>query len=197
MFSVAANRFVLLNDFLIKTSQSSLLDTIHELNLKLENTALTNLDENFHHLRKLKFYENKYSKMTERISSLQTNLQTSLEYESMLEVLKKLNYISTNNILRLKGQVAALFSSGKELLLTELIYQNIIDNLTPSEIAALLSSIIFQDKRSDNEAIDENQIKEITPALSEAKKQLSKLFKIEKYILIDLTNNMYIFIIFD
>ena len=91
----------------------------------------------------------------------------------MLEVLKKLNYISNNNILRLKGQVAAIFGSGKELLLTELIYQNLIDNLTSSEIAALLSAIIFQGKRFDDQTQDENQKKEITPALHQAKQQLS------------------------
>jgi superfamily II RNA helicase len=111
--------------------------------------------------------------MNERISSLQTNLQTSADYESMLEVLKKLNYISTNNLLSLKGQVAAIFGSGKELLLTELIYQNLIDNLSPSEIAALLSAIIFQGKRFDNEANDESKKKEITPSLHQAKQQLS------------------------
>ena len=116
--------------------------------------------------------------MNERISSVQTNLQTSADYESMLEILKKLNYISrTNNILRLKGQVAAIFGSGKELLLTELIYQNLIDHLTPSEIAALISAIIFQGKRFDDQVNDEEKKKEITPALHQAKQQLSRSSK--------------------
>jgi superfamily II RNA helicase len=118
--------------------------------------------------------------MNERISSLQTNLQTSADYESMLEVLKKLNYISNTNILKLKGQIAAIFGSGKELLLTELIYQNLIDNLTPSEIAALISSIIFQGKRFDDEINNENEKKEITPALYRAKQQLSMTSKKKK-----------------
>jgi hypothetical protein len=174
VFLVASTRFIVLTDFLTKLSQSSLLDNLHKLNEKLENEIHTNLDENFHHLRKLNFYENKSLEMTERISSLQTNLQTSADYESMLEVLKKLNYISNTNILKLKGQVAAIFGSGKELLLTELIYQNLIDNLTPSEIAALISAIIFQGKRFDDQVNDENQNKEITPALHQAKLKLSK-----------------------
>jgi superfamily II RNA helicase len=182
--SIALNRFNVLNDFLIKISQLSLLNNLHELNLKLENeNFLINLNEIFHYLRKLNFYENKYSNMNERISSLQTNLQTSVEYESMLEVLKQLNYISNTNILKLKGQVAAIFSSGKELLLTELIYQNLIDNLTPSEIAALISSIIFQGKRFDDEINNEEEKKEITPALYQAKQQLSMLLKTKLFIL--------------
>jgi len=171
--SIASNRFIILNDFLTKISQLSLLNNLHELNLKLENEIFENLNENFHYLRKLNFYENKYSNINERISSLQTNLQTSADYESMLEVLKQLNYISHTNILKLKGQVAAIFGSGKELLLTELIYQNLIDNLTPSEIAALISAIIFQGKRFDDEVNNEDKKKEITPALYQAKQQLS------------------------
>ncbi len=173
-----------MHDLLTKTSQLSLLDNLHELNRKLENETFVNLTENFHHLRKLNFYENKYSDMNERLSSLQSNLQTSAEYESMLEVLKQLNYISNTNILKLKGQVAAIFGSGKELLLTELIYQNLIDHLTPSEIAALISAIIFQGKRFDDAVNNENQTKEITPALHQAKQQLSRLMKKSKKLIL-------------
>ena len=169
---VASTRFTLLRNLLNKTS---LLDTLHQLNSQFDKDVDTTLDEPFHQLRKLKFYENKATEMNERISSVQTNLQTSADYESMLEILKKLNYISRkDNILRLKGQVAAIFGSGKELLLTELIYQNLIDHLTPSEIAALISAIIFQGKRFDDQVNDEEKKKEITPALHQAKQQLSR-----------------------
>lgn len=179
------NRFILLNDLLTKTTEPSLLGNLHALNVKLENETFSNLNENFHYIRKLKFYENKYAEMNKRISSIQANLQTSAEYESMLEVLKKLNYISNNNLLSLKGQVAAIFGSGNELLLTELIYQNLIDHLTSSEIAALLSSIVFQGKRFDDQADDDDK-KEITPNLQQAKKDLSTLkirFFFKKYVL--------------
>lgn len=118
--------------------------------------------------------------MNERLSSLQTNMQTSAEYESMLDVLKKLNYISNSNLLSLKGQVAAIFGSGKELLLTELIYQNLIDDLSPSEIAALISSIVFQGKRFDHEIENDNEKKEITPTLNQAKQRLSMSFETER-----------------
>ena len=189
--SVASTRFGVLKEFLTKASQLSLLTNLQELNSKLDHeTFAENLSETFHYLRKLTFYESKYSKMNERLYSLQTNLQTSAEYESMLEVLKQLNYISDTNILHLKGQVAALFGSGKELLLTELIYQNLIDALSPSEIAALLSAIVFQGKRFDTDAEKENEKPEITPALQQAKQRLSKLFalspklKRKKHILI-------------
>ena len=178
--SVAAKRFHLLSPLLSKQpSSSSSLDQLHQLNESLENELHPNVDEHFHQLRKLNFYENKYAEMNQRIASVQSNLQTSADYESMLEILKKLNYISRKqNLLRLKGQVAAIFGSGKELLLTELIYQNLIDGLSAGEIAALLSAIIFQGKRFDENSNTEKNKSEITPALTQAKAQLSRKFSI-------------------
>ena len=168
--SVAATRFHLLN----KIVGASLLDQLRQTNELFETQTFENVDEDFHQLRRLNFYENKLKEMKDRISSIQSNLQQSADYESMLEILKKMNYISRNNLLKLKGQVAAIFGSGKELLLTELIYQNLIDHLTSSEIAALLSAIVFQGKRVDDQSNDQGKRQEMTPALHQAKKQLSE-----------------------
>ena len=173
-------RFTLVKDFLNKNSQFDLLNKLHQLNNKLIDQTFDNVHEHFHHLRKLNFYESKLTRMNERLSSLQSNLQSSAEYESMLEVLKQLRYISKTNILKLKGQVAAQFGSGKELLLTELVFQNLIDNLTPSEIAALVSAIVFQGKRFDEQAQTIEQRKEMTPALHKAKQDLSRQTKKKK-----------------
>lgn len=151
------------------------MKTLNNLSEQIEQENLENSEENFSKLRKLFFYEKKYSDLDQRIGSIQSNLQTSADYESMLEVLKKLSYISKReNLLRLKGQVAAIFGSGKELLLTELIYQNVIDQLNPNEIAALLSAIIFQGKKYDDQALKDEKRKEITPNLEKAKHNLSK-----------------------
>ena len=152
---------------------SNELNALRQWNEELENEE--NQTEQFDQLRKLNFYEQKLNSMNERIGSVKSNLQTSADYESMLEILKKLNYISKgDNILRLKGQVAAIFGSGKELLLTEIIYQNVIDHLTPSEIAAILSSIVFQGKKFDESMLEDEKRKEITPTLDQAKHQLRK-----------------------
>lgn len=49
----------------------------------------------------------------------------------------------------MKGRVA-LDMGTHELLITELVYRNILTNLQPAEIAALLSALVFQQKM-DNE----------------------------------------------
>ncbi|XP_043272709.1 helicase SKI2W [Venturia canescens] len=65
------------------------------------------------------------------------------EYINRVNILKDLNYIDTDDRVTLKGRVA-LDMGTHELLITELVYRNLLTNLHPAEIAALLSALIFQ-----------------------------------------------------
>ncbi|XP_063988290.1 superkiller complex protein 2 [Diachasmimorpha longicaudata] len=67
------------------------------------------------------------------------------EYVNRVEVLKQLGYIDTDDRITLKGRVA-LDMGSHELLITELVYRNILTNLHPAEIAALISALVFQGK---------------------------------------------------
>ena len=49
---------------------------------------------------------------------------------------------------QLKGRVACEIS-GHELIITELIFHNMLTPLHPTEIAAVLSSVVFQGRRYD------------------------------------------------
>ena len=52
-------------------------------------------------------------------------------------------FLNDRNVVELKGCVACEIHS-HEVLLTELLFQNMFSQFEPSEIAALLSCIIFQ-----------------------------------------------------
>lgn len=58
-------------------------------------------------------------------------------------MLKHIGYLSQRNTVELKGKVACELHS-HEVLLTELLFQNVFDDFQPGEIAALLSSLVFQ-----------------------------------------------------
>lgn len=45
----------------------------------------------------------------------------------------------------IKGKVAVIMGSN-ELMITELMFRNILKDMPPAEIAALLSSLVFQAK---------------------------------------------------
>ncbi|KAJ2896569.1 putative ATP-dependent RNA helicase [Zalerion maritima] len=74
------------------------------------------------------------------------NLQLLPDYEQRIEVLKKLSFVDYSSRIQLKGKVACEIHSGDELILTELILENVLRDYEPAEIAALLSSFVFQEK---------------------------------------------------
>ncbi|CAF92300.1 unnamed protein product, partial [Tetraodon nigroviridis] len=64
------------------------------------------------------------------------------EYHQRIQVLQHLQYIDSGGAVQLKGRVACQISS-HELLLTELLFENILSPLAPEESAALLSCLVF------------------------------------------------------
>ncbi|KAL0270353.1 UNVERIFIED_CONTAM: hypothetical protein PYX00_007793 [Menopon gallinae] len=70
------------------------------------------------------------------------------EYQSRLLVLRKLKYIDSNNSVQMKGNVACEMSN-HELLITELVLRNALNDLQPAEIAALLSCFVYQGKKNN------------------------------------------------
>lgn len=81
------------------------------------------------------------------------------EYENRIKVLQELRYVDQQRRIELKGKVACEIGMN-ELMITELVLENILKNLKPAEVAALLSSLVFQQKIND-EVIDETMEKSL------------------------------------
>lgn len=67
------------------------------------------------------------------------------EYQYKTEILKHLNYVDDQQAVTLKGRVACEMGSN-ELMITELVLCNTFNDKSSAEIAALLSSLVFQGK---------------------------------------------------
>ncbi|XP_055628497.1 SKI2 subunit of superkiller complex protein [Toxorhynchites rutilus septentrionalis] len=67
------------------------------------------------------------------------------DYCNKLKVLQELRYIDEMQQVAMKGRVACEMGQN-ELMITELVLRNILTDLQPAEIAALLSSLVFQAK---------------------------------------------------
>ncbi|GCB72592.1 hypothetical protein scyTo_0002073 [Scyliorhinus torazame] len=67
------------------------------------------------------------------------------EYEQRVNVLKTLKYIDESCAVQLKGRVACEISN-HELIVTEMVFENVLTDLHPEEIVALLSCLVFQQK---------------------------------------------------
>ena len=59
--------------------------------------------------------------------------------------MKTLGYVDDAGTVQLKGRVACEISN-HELIITELVFENALTELHPTEIAALLSCVVFEQK---------------------------------------------------
>lgn len=86
------------------------------------------------------------------------------DYCNKLKVLQELKYIDDMQQVAMKGRVACEMGQN-ELMITELVLRNILTDLQPAEIAALLSSLVFQAKT------------EVEPKMTETLKKAKVLFE--------------------
>lgn len=71
------------------------------------------------------------------------------ELKCRKRVLRRLGFTTSEDVIEMKGRVACEISSGDELLLTEMIFNGVFNELTPEQCAALLSCCVFQEKSED------------------------------------------------
>jgi ATP-dependent RNA helicase DOB1 len=68
------------------------------------------------------------------------------ELKNRKRVLRKLDFTDDQDVVTTKGRVACEISTGDELLLTQLVYDDVFKDLTPEQCAALLSCFVFTEK---------------------------------------------------
>ena len=79
------------------------------------------------------------------------SLQLFPDFLQRKAVLKTLKYIDENDTVCVKGRVACETNTCDELIVTEMIFEGILNELEPAEIVAVLSALIFQEKTADAE----------------------------------------------
>jgi len=84
-------------------------------------------------------------------------------------VLRRLGYCTNADVIEIKGRVACEITSGDELLITEMLFNGLFNDLNPNQIAALLSCFVFEEKA--------DQLPKLTEELSEPLRQMQELAK--------------------
>ncbi|KAK6638723.1 hypothetical protein RUM43_006990 [Polyplax serrata] len=98
------------------------------------------------------------------------------DYKNRLEVLRMLNYVDNKYSVQMKGNVACEMSN-HELLITELVLRNALNDLQPAEIAALLSCFVYHGKKQ-NESIQVTAT--LDAGIETIKKVASEVFAAER-----------------
>ncbi|KAK6195918.1 hypothetical protein SNE40_001245 [Patella caerulea] len=101
-------------------------------------------DEHFEQIRGNMELKNEYKRLVHLLSD--DSLILLPEYQQRMEVLRSLNYTNDQNTVQLKGRVACEIST-HELIITELVFENVLTDLHPADIAAILSCMVFEQKR--------------------------------------------------
>ena len=83
--------------------------------------------------------------LRERIAAANNVLQLD-ELKCRKRVLRRLGFTNADDIVEKKGRVACEISTGDELLLTEMIFNGIFNELTPEQCAAILSCCVFTER---------------------------------------------------
>ncbi|RCK65514.1 ATP-dependent RNA helicase DOB1 [Candida viswanathii] len=151
----------------------------------LHNSArLTDLYAQYSHKVKL---ESQIKQLKEKIFQAEAVVQLE-QLGNMKRVLKKLELTGANDIVELKGRVAAEISTGDELMITELLFSGFFNELTPQQICGLLSCFIFQERAKE--------LPKLKPELAEPAKIIhetaSKIAKISKNCNLEVVEKDYV-----
>lgn len=74
------------------------------------------------------------------------SLQLFPDFLQRKSVLHSLGYVDENETVKVKGRVACECNTCDELVITEIIFDGVLNELDPPEIVAALSALIFQEK---------------------------------------------------
>lgn len=78
------------------------------------------------------------------------SLQLFPDFEMRKAMLQSLGYIDENDTVCLKGRVACEVNTCEGLIVTEMVFEGMLNELEPAEIVAALSALLFQEKADDD-----------------------------------------------
>ena len=98
------------------------------------------------------------------------------ELKAMKRVLRRLGYTSQDDVIETKGRVAAELNAGDEIVLTELMFSGLFNDMTPENIAALLSCFVVEERSSSSSASKDGTGERLPPQkeLVEAYRQVQE-----------------------
>ncbi|XVF19931.1 hypothetical protein REPUB_Repub11eG0153900 [Reevesia pubescens] len=120
------------------------------------------LEEHIKLAREIKKHKEEVNALEFQLSN--EALQQMPEFQGRIDVLKEIGCIDEDLVVQIKGRVACEMNSGEELICTECLFENQLDDLEPEEAVALMSAFVFQQKNTSEPSL--------TSKLSQAKQRL-------------------------
>ena len=113
------------------------------------------------------------------------------DLKCMKRVLRRLEFTNKDDIVQIKGKVACDISACDEILITELMFAGLFNEMEPNEIAGLLSSLVHDESQNNEKmGIKQENLAKIYGVLLEHCRRIVKVYN-ESKINID---EVYIYI---
>ena len=96
------------------------------------------------------------------------------ELKARKRVLRRLGFTDESDVIQMKGRVACEISTGDELLLTELIFNGVFNELTIPQTVALLSCFVFQEKSTTTTRL-KDELKKPLQTMHEIARRIAKV----------------------
>lgn len=110
------------------------------------------------------------------------------ELKCRKRVLRRLGYSTAADVIELKGRVACEISSADELLLTEMIFNGVFNDLTVDQIVAILSCFVFQEKGDEVPKLSEElagplrQMQESARRIAKVSEEAKMEIDVDEYV---------------
>ncbi|XP_057797890.1 DExH-box ATP-dependent RNA helicase DExH9-like isoform X2 [Salvia miltiorrhiza] len=159
--------------------------------------ALENLFEK-HEVAKSPLIEQKLKvlhmkkELTAKIRSLKKAMKSSSvlafkdELKARKRTLRRLAYITSDDVVELKGKVACEISSAEELTLTELMFNGVLKDVRVEEMVSLLSCFVWQEKLKEAQK-PRDELELLFTQLQETARKVAKV-QLECKVQIDIEN---------
>ncbi|KAM6985725.1 exosome RNA helicase MTR4 [Aplochiton taeniatus] len=96
------------------------------------------------------------------------------ELKCRKRVLRRLGFATASDVIEMKGRVACEISSADELLLTEMVFNGLFNDLTAEQATALLACFVFQENASEMPKLTE-QLAGPLRQMQECAKRIAKV----------------------
>ena len=123
-------------------------------------------------------------KIDEAMTSIQLD---ELKYRK--RVLRRFGFINEAEVVQLKARVACEISTGDELMLSELLFNGFFNDLTPEQVAAIMSVFVFEEKVKETPPLSKD---ELSKPLKEVQAQARIIAKVSQESKMALNEDEYV-----
>ncbi|KAF7121388.1 hypothetical protein RHSIM_Rhsim13G0073900 [Rhododendron simsii] len=152
----------------LKMRDMDLVEAYNKWNSLLQKMAqnkchgCVKLEEHIKLAKEIKSHKEEVSALKFQMSD--EALQQMPDFQGRIDVLKEIGCVDADLVVQIKGRVACEMNSGEELICTECLFENQLDELEPEEAVAIMSALVFQQKNTSEPTL--------TSKLSQAKQRL-------------------------